>query len=89
MNSFLRYLALTSLSVSIALGSAGCKSNQTPANTANTQDQSQPQDPSQDPASANVAPISQRLRLSPPGTPQTRLLPQMATRKCAYVERSE
>jgi hypothetical protein len=54
MNNFPRYLVLTSLSVAIALGSVGCKSNQTPANT----NQAQDQNPSQDPAVANVAPIS-------------------------------
>ena len=50
-----QYLVLGLLSAAIAAGVAGCKSNQNPENA---QNQAQDQNPSQDPASANVAPIS-------------------------------
>ena len=53
MNILPRYLVLTLLSAAVALPT-GCKSNQNAANT----DQTQDQNPSQDPAAANVAPIS-------------------------------
>jgi hypothetical protein len=56
MKIFPRYLFLTAFSLAIAAGFAGCKSN--PANPDNTQNQAQDQNPSQDPAAANVAPIS-------------------------------
>ena len=53
MRTFHRYLVLISLSAAIALAT-GCKSSQNPADTNQVQDQN----PSQDPAAANVAPIS-------------------------------
>src|ERR1700690_3972322 len=57
MKTFLRLPLFALLSLALAFSSAGCKSNQSPANTANPQDTSQDQS-YQDPASANVAPIS-------------------------------
>src|SRR5271166_6990878 len=50
----------TSLSLAVALGVAGCKNNANNAadNPANPQDQTQTADQSQDPANANVAPVS-------------------------------
>lgn len=51
-----RYLVLGLFSVAISAGVAGCKSNQNTPD--NAQNQPQDQNPSQDPAAANVAPIS-------------------------------
>ena len=55
MKVFPRFVLCTSFSLAIGFGLAGCKSNQQAANENAT---AQDQNPSQDPAAANVAPIS-------------------------------
>src|ERR1019366_3068357 len=65
MKAFPRLTFWTMLSVAAALGIAGCKSSQTPANQNTATTQGQPQDPSQDPAMANVAPISNTTTEAP------------------------
>src|SRR5487761_2587003 len=57
MSVFPRYAILTSLSLAVALASAGCH-----------KDRDQIQNPTQDPASANIAPISNTTSAAPAGT---------------------
>src|ERR1017187_3438416 len=59
-----RYAYWASLLLVFAITVAACKGNQTATNPAATQDQAQ-QDPSQDPAMANVAPISNATSPAP------------------------
>src|SRR5579859_3381669 len=55
MKIFPRYMWLTLISGAIVVGAVGCKSN---PNSETAQTQAQDQNPSQDPAVANVAPVS-------------------------------
>ena len=76
MNISPRITFLMSLSIALATGAVGCRNSQTPANTNTATTQNQPldqsqQDQSQDPASANIAPISNATTGAPDSGGQT------------------
>lgn len=84
MKLFPRYLFLTAMSAAFVIAAIGCKNNQNPANTdtsATTQDQSQ------DPAEANIAPIS-NASTTESGAPESGSAAAPAPQSDQYADQS-